>query len=82
MARVEPGIVEDGQRPIAKLLKESLAACKVVGLDQVGEEPPPPYDSQANGAVESAVKQVRVRLRTMVVSRTNVWGSGFLPVTP
>ena len=30
----------DNERPIAKLLKESLAACKVAGLDQVGEEHP------------------------------------------
>ena len=31
----------DNERPIAKLLKQSLAACKVAVLDQVGEEHPP-----------------------------------------
>ena len=37
-------------------------------MDQVGEKRPPPYDSRANGAaVESAVKQVRGRLRTTVL---------------
>ena len=30
----------DNEQPIAKLLTESLAACNVAGLDQVGEEPP------------------------------------------
>ena len=33
----------NNERPIAKHLKESLSACKVAGLDQVVEEPPPPY---------------------------------------
>ena len=55
----------DNEPAIVKLLKESLASLKVSGLDQVGEEHSPPYDSQANGAVEAAVKQVRTRLRTM-----------------
>ena len=30
----------DDERPIAKVSKESLSACKVAGLDQVGGEPP------------------------------------------
>ena len=55
----------DNEPAIVKLLKQSLASLKVSGVDQAGEEHPPPYDSQANGAVEAAVKQVRGRLRTM-----------------
>ena len=34
----------DNEPAIVKLLKESLVACKVAGVDQVGEEHPPPYD--------------------------------------
>ena len=55
----------DNEPAIVKLLKESLATLKVSGVDQVGEEHSPPYDSQANGAVEAAVKQVKARIRTM-----------------
>ena len=47
------------------MLKEALAATKVSGLEQAGEENPPPYDSQANGSVENAIKLVRRRLRTL-----------------
>ena len=54
----------DNEPAIVKLLKESLATLKVSGVDQVGEEYSPPYDSQANGAVEAAVKQVKARIRT------------------
>ena len=52
----------DNEPAIVKLLEEALGALKASGL-QAGEEHPPPYDSQANGAVESAVKQVTQRLR-------------------
>ena len=55
----------DNEKAIAKVLSESLAACKVAGVEQVGEEHPPPYDSQSNGAVEIAVRNLRGRLRTM-----------------
>ena len=55
----------DNEPAIVKLLKESLASLKISGLDRVREEHSPPYDSQANGAVESAVKQIKGRLRTM-----------------
>ena len=57
----------DNEKLIAKLLKESLAACRVARVDQVGEQHPPPYESQSNGAVEAAVKQQEGRLRTMVL---------------
>ena len=50
---------------IIKLLNESLFALKVSGLEQAGEEHSPPYDSQANGSVENAVKLVKCRLRTL-----------------
>ena len=55
----------DNEPAIVKLLKESLASLKVSGVDQAGEEHPPPYDSQANGLVEAAVKQVKARIRTL-----------------
>ena len=49
---------------IVKLLKEALATLKVSGVDQVGEEHSPPFDSPCNGAVENAVKLVKCRMRT------------------
>ena len=55
----------DNEPAVTKLLKESLGALKVKGLDQVNEEHSPPYDPQANGAVEAAVKQVKGKLKTM-----------------
>ena len=55
----------DNEPAIIKLLKETLAALKVSGLEQAGEEHSPPYDSQANGSVENAVKLVKCRLRTL-----------------
>ena len=55
----------DNEPAIMKSLKETLAALKVSGLDQAGEEHSPPYDSQANGSVENAVKLVKCRLRTL-----------------
>ena len=55
----------DDEPAIIKLLKEALAALKVSGLEQAGEEHSPPYDSQANGSVGDAVKLVKCRLRTL-----------------
>lgn len=54
----------DNEPAIVKVLREALGVLKVAGL-QAGEEHPPPYDSQANGSVEAAVKQVKGRLRTV-----------------
>ena len=51
-------VKSDNEPAIVQLLTESLAARKVEGLD-ASEEHPPPYDRQANGAIEAAVKQVR-----------------------
>ena len=39
----------DKEPAIVKLLKEALSTLKVSGVDQVGGEHSPPYDSQANG---------------------------------
>ena len=55
----------DNEPAIMKLLQEGLGALKVGGVDQASEEHPPPYDPQANGAVEAAVKQVKVRFKTL-----------------
>ena len=55
----------DIEPAIVKLLKGALATLKVSGVAQAGEDHSPPYDSQANGAVEAAVKQVKARIRTM-----------------
>ena len=55
----------DNEAAIIKLLKDLLAALKVSGLEQAGEEHSPPHDSQANGSVENAVKLVKCRLRTL-----------------
>ena len=54
----------DNETAIVKLLKESYATLKVEGLD-ASEEHPPPYDSQSNGAIEAAVKQVRSRMNVL-----------------
>ena len=55
-----------GQRTShSQAVKGVSSSLKISGLDRVGEEHSPPYDSQANGAVESAVKQIKGRLRTM-----------------
>ena len=51
----------DNEPAVTKLLKESLGALKVKGLDQVNEEHSPPYDPQSNGAAEAAVKQVKAK---------------------
>ena len=55
----------DNEPSIVRLLKEALAGLKVAGLEQAGEEHSPPFDSQANGSVEAAVKLVKCRLRTL-----------------
>ena len=55
----------DNEPAILKLLEESLKSLKICGLDQASAEHPPPYDSQSNGAVEAAVKQVRGRLKAL-----------------
>ncbi len=46
------------------LLREVLREVKV-SVDQAAEKAPPPYDSQANGDVENAIKQVQGLLRTV-----------------
>ena len=53
------------EAPTVKLLKEALSTLKVSGVDQVGEEHSPPYDSQANGSVENAVTLAKARMRTL-----------------
>ena len=55
------------EKAIVGLLKNALKALRVEGLEQVAEEHPPTYDPQANGAVESAVGDVKGRLRTCVL---------------
>ena len=55
----------DHEPAIIKLLKGSVAALEVSGLEHAGEEHSPPYDSQADGSVENAVKFVKCRLGTL-----------------
>ena len=55
----------DNEPAIIKLSKEALATLKVPGLEQAGEEHPPPYDSQANGSVENAVELMKCGFRTL-----------------
>lgn len=58
----------DNKPAIVLVLKEALKTLRVDGMDQVMEEHPPPYDSQADGRVESAVKSVRGMARTLQVA--------------
>ena len=58
----------DNEPAIVAVLKESLKVLRIDGVDQAMEEHPPPYDSQANGKVESAVKSVRGMVRTLQVA--------------
>ena len=58
----------DNEPAIVKLLTESLKGIRVStepGVEQVMEEHPPPFDSQANGDVEAAAKTVRGQTRTL-----------------
>ena len=57
----------DNEPAIAQVLKEVLESLKVVPIDQAMEEHPAPYDSKANGAVESAVKQVQSLMRMLEI---------------
>ena len=67
----------DNEPSIVKLLKESLAVLKVSGLEQVTEEHPPPYDSQANGLAEAGVKQIKTKLRTINFAWNDALARGF-----
>ena len=54
---------------IVAVLKETLKAVHVDGIvDQALEDRPPPYDSQSNRLVESAVKSVRGMTCTLHVA--------------
>ena len=57
----------DSTSAIFRIPKEALSTLKVSGDEQVAEEHPPPYDSQANGSVENVVKLVKCRLKTLKV---------------
>ena len=48
----------DKEPAIVKVLRESLKALKVEGLDHAREEHSPFQDSQANGGIEVGVKLV------------------------
>ena len=62
----------DGEPAIVAVVREVLKALKVDVVDQAAQVTPPPYDSQANGSVENAVKQVQGLLRTLKCA----WRSG------
>ena len=54
----------DNEKAIVRVLKDSLRALRVEGLEQVGEEHPPVYDPQANGNAEVGVKLLKGMFRT------------------
>ena len=59
----------DNEPAIVAVLKETLKAVRADGIvGQVLEKHPPPYDSQSNGLVESAVKTVRGMAGTLHVA--------------
>ena len=55
----------DNEPAIVRLLKDSLKALRVEGMDRACEEHPPPYDPQSNGGIEIGVKLVKGQMRTM-----------------
>ena len=72
----------DNEPAIVKLLKKALSTLKMSGVDQAGEEHPPPYDSQANGSVENAAKLVRARMRTLKLGLEHCIGKRIPPRHP
>ena len=54
----------------------------MAGVDQVGEEHGPPYDSESHGALEAACKQIRGRLRTMALCLEKRIGKRIPPRRP
>ena len=56
----------DNEPAIVRVLQDSLKALRVEGLDRAAEEHPPPFDPQANGDVEAAVKTAKNLSRTYV----------------
>ena len=57
----------DNEPALATLVKAAskIARTELQELQQLGQEHPTPYDSQANGAIESGVRNVRQDIRTM-----------------
>ena len=57
----------DNEPALLQLMRTAAGWAKVElqEIDQLGEEHPTAYDSQANGAVESGIRNVRADLRTM-----------------
>ena len=67
---------------MVRFLKEAWSTLKVAGVDQVGEEHSPPYESQANGSVESAAKLVTARMRTLKLCLERRMGKRIPPRHP
>ena len=57
----------DNEPAIVRLLTDALKALRVDGIDQAMEEHPPPYDPQANGAIEIGVKLVKGALEDYAI---------------
>ncbi len=57
----------DNEPALVALMRSATQLAKVDldNLRQIGEEHPTPYDSQANGAVETGVRTARADIRTM-----------------
>ena len=67
-------LTSDNEPTIVKLLKEALATLKVSGVDQVGEEHSPSFDSQANGSVENDVNTCQMQNDNLqAMSGTSHW---------
>ena len=72
----------DNEPAIKNLLSETLRALKVQNMEQVCEEHPPQYDSQANGAIEVGVQIVRGMMRTWQTSLEQRLGVHIPPTHP
>jgi len=59
----------DNERSLVKLVREALKEARVQcpDLEQVAKEHPEAYDSQANGMIENAVRNVRAHCRTLKI---------------
>ena len=58
-------LLQSDREPAIKALLQDVLKGVRVSVEQASEKAPAPYDKQANGSVENAVKQIQGQLRTL-----------------